>query len=111
MITTRKQAIQEGLRDGHEAALDVYREELTLAQEDAQLDDKAIDESRLLGVLSNNTDVENWWGYAERCAAGNVTHRWRPVYEKALCRGAVRQSRSLLKDHEAGLLAVDLGDP
>lgn len=111
MITTRKQAIEEGLRDGHEAAMDVYHREMMQAQEQAMLNDCDPDDSEVLAALRSNTVEHSWWEYAgEGAACGDVPHRWRRVYEKALCRGAVRQSRSLLKDHEAGLLAVDLGE-
>ena len=110
-ITTRKQAIQEGLRDGYDAAMDVYHHELTIAQEQAVLNGCDVDDSGVLALLRSNTVEHSWLNYApESSAIGKIPHRWRSVYEKALCRGGVRQSRSLLKDHEAGLLAVDLGD-
>lgn len=111
-ITTRKQARAMGLRDGEDAAMSLYREQVTLAQDEAVLNDDDPDFSDVVIVLERNTDPEAWGEYAGTCSfEGSIPQRWREVYERAVCKGGARQSASLLKDHQESLLAVDLSDP
>lgn len=103
MITTRKQARTTGLNDGRDLALDVYREELTLAQDQAQLDGCEPDLAPVVALLKLHTDREAWGetalAWVDTALGGKpIAERWRGAYQRAFMQGAIRQSASLLKD-------------
>lgn len=105
MITTRKQARAMGLADGRNLAMDVYREELTLAQDQAQLDNAKPDLAPVVALLKLHTDREAWGesalAWVDTAMGGKpIAERWRRAYQRAFMVGAIRQSRSLLNDLE-----------
>lgn len=102
-VSTRKQAIEMGLKDGREAAMDAYHAEMEAAANEAALNKVPFSMDEVLKVLRDNTGRWVWGEYAGHTGSdaehkGEVPRRWRAVYEKALVRGAVHQSRSLLND-------------